>query len=122
VIIDSESDAVTGADKAQESDTDRIELNVNRIASKSSERPICSMATLATCKNNSPTSIVPHASEFNIRPEYQISHSGRLPWSSPEQAVRKMLAPLIGKAGRRSQVNYVTSFHFHDVFHQANER
>jgi hypothetical protein len=35
-----------------------------------------------------------------MRPAFQVSHSGRLPWSSPSHAVRKILAPLIGKARR----------------------
>jgi hypothetical protein len=39
------------------------------------------------------------------RARSSVSHSGRLPWSSPTQALRQIMAPLIGKSGRRSQVS-----------------
>ena len=53
------------------------------------------------------------------RARFSVSHSGRLPWSSPKHAVRQIMAPLIGKFDRRGQVLICV---FVLYFHQSRSR
>ncbi len=52
----------------------------------------------------------------NARARFSVSHSGRLPWSSPTHAVRQIMAPLIGKTDRRGQVPIRGLFYFFNQF------
>ena len=48
--------------------------------------------------------VIDMSEQLCFRTKFHVGHSGRLPWSSPANALRQILSPLVKKQNRRAQV------------------